>query len=200
MMGPMDEPVLDDGHLTAKQYFAMAECGVFAPDERVELLDGLIVAMTPPLPWHSSAVSRVHSVLMRKLGPDTYIRLQDSFQLDDRSVPEPDLAVVPGTFDDYVHEHPSRAFLIVEVALSSLIQDRITKAAIYARAGVPCYWLINLRERCVEVFRGPDRRKSRYAAVERYTGSQTFGIDAFPGMEFEAAELLPPAGVQIVPR
>jgi Uma2 family endonuclease len=193
----MIEPRRDDGHLTARQYFAMAECGIFSPDERVELLDGLIVAMTPQSPWHASTVSRIHSVLQSRLPARTYIRIQSSFRVDDSCVPEPDLAVVPGTFEDYCYEHPAEAHLIVEVGYTSLIQDRITKAAIYARAGIPCYWVINLRDLCVEEFRQPNPRTSTYAIVERRSGEQTCAIDAFPALRFRAADLLPPPDAPI---
>jgi Uma2 family endonuclease len=191
-MDAMDQPVSEDGHLTAKQYFAMAECGIISPDERVELLDGLIVAMPPQSPWHAATISRIEQALRKKLGPEVYVRIQTTFPLDENSVPEPDLAVVPGNYEDYYLEHPTDAHLFIEVAHTSVLQDRITKAAIYARRGIPCYWLINLRDRCVEVFREPDRWKSSYTSVVRFTGSGTFGIDAFPGIEFEADELLPP--------
>jgi Uma2 family endonuclease len=178
--------------LTARQYFEMAECGIFSPDERVELLDGLIVAMTPQSPWHASTISRIHAVLQSRLGPDTTIRLQSPFRVDESCVPEPDLAIVRGSFEDYFDEHPSGAHLIVEVAFTSLIQDRITKSAIYARAGVPCYWLINLRDLCVEVFLDPDPLRSEYRKTDRLTGAQACRIDAFPGVHIEASELLPP--------
>jgi Uma2 family endonuclease len=78
------------------------------------------------------------------------------------------------------------------VADSSLLQDRITKAAIYARRGIPCYWLINLRDHCVEVFRDPDRWDSAYSSVEQCTGSNQCILDAFPEARFEARDLLPP--------
>jgi Uma2 family endonuclease len=194
MICSMDESARENGHLTAKEYFAMSECGIFSPDERIELLDGLIVAMTPQSPWHASTVSQVHSVLQRNLGPQRYIRIQSSFRLDDRCVPEPDLAIVPGSFEDYRNDHPTRAHLIVEVAIASLIQDRITKAAIYARAGIPSYWLINLREMCVEVFRKPNPGKGEYTSVERCVGAEVCRIDAFPDVNIEAKDLLPPPG------
>jgi len=174
------------------RYFELTECGIIAPDDRVELLDGLIVSMAAQSPPHASTVYHVEHTLLRKLGFDTVIRAQMTFLAGDESVPEPDLAVVPGTPEDYWERHPSKAHLIVEVAQSSVIQDRITKAAIYARAGIPCYWIVNVRDRCVEVFREPDRWKAEYGSVLRATGKQTFAIDAFPDVTFEAAELLPP--------
>jgi Uma2 family endonuclease len=199
-MEAMDEHARESGHVTAKQYYAMAECGIVSPDDRVELLDGLIVAMAPQSPRHAATVSRVHEILMRNLGPGVYVRAQSSLPMDDQCVPEPDVAVFPGTHADYFDEHPNETHLVVEVADSSVLQDRITKATIYARKGIPCYWLVNLRDHCVEVFRKPDRWKSAYTSVERRTGSQVCLIDAFPNTPFEAADLLPPRGVQLATR
>jgi Uma2 family endonuclease len=171
----------------------MSECGIIPEDERVELLDGLIVAMPPPSPPHDSAVQRVMYVLLRKLGLGVSLRVQSSFVAGDASVPQPDLALVPGGLDDYLDRHPSRAWLLVEVAHTSVSQDRLTKAGIYARAGIPCYWVVNLRDRCIEVFREPDRFAARYAQATRASGTEPLVIDAFPGVTFEARELLPPS-------
>lgn len=180
-----------DGHYTADQYFALAECGILSPDDRTELLDGLIVAMAPPTPLHCSVVNRVQFALQRKLGLDVNVRVQSTFVAGSTSAPEPDIAVLPGAPEDYEQRHPSRADLVVEVSLSSLVQDRLTKPAIYARADVPCYWVVNLRDHCVEVYRGPDRWNSVYAVVERKTGRDTLLIDAFPAVTFTADEFLP---------
>ena len=145
------------GHFTAERYLALGECGILAPDDRVELLDGLIVAMPPPSPRHDTAVERVQYALLRGLGLDV----------------------------------STRAHLIVEVALSSLPQDRLTKPAIYARAGVPCYWIVNLRDGCVEVYRDVDRWRAEYRGVTRAAGEDTLAIDDFPGVPFQAADFLP---------
>jgi len=180
-----------DGHYTADQYFALAECGILSPDDRTELLDGLIVAMAPPTPLHCSVVNRVQVALQRKFGLDVNVRVQSTFVAGSASAPEPDLAVLPGTPEDYEQRHPAKAHLLVEVSLSSLVQDRLTKSAIYARAGVPCYWVVNLRDHCVEVYREPDRWNSVYSVIERKTGRDTLTVDAFPGVTFTAVELLP---------
>lgn len=170
----------------------LGDCGILAPDDRVELLEGLIVAMPPPSPPHDGAVHQVQYALLRKLGLDIATRVQSSF-LTGTSVPQPDVMVIPGTVGDYRHRLPSSAYLIVEVAYSSIVQDRLTKSAIYARAGVPCYWIVNLRENCIEVFRDPDVATSSYRSVSRATGSDTLVIDAFPDVKFEAADFLPPS-------
>lgn len=180
--------------ISVGRYLEMWECGIISPGDRVELLDGLIVAMAPPSPPHDSTVSRVQYALLRKLGLGVVTRVQSSFLAGDGSVPQPDIAVVPGEVDSYVSRHPSRAHLLVEVAHTSVAQDRVTKASIYARAGVPCYWIVNVSERCVEVFRRPDRFKGCYEEQRRATGDDVIRIDAFPEVAFEAREMLPPPG------
>lgn len=180
------------GHHTAASYFALGECGVLAPDDRVELLDGLVIAMAPPSDAHDATVQLVQYALLAKLGLGVSIRVQCSFLAGGSSVPQPDIAVVPGKAGDYFLSTPTKAHLIVEVSLSSLIQDRVTKSAIYARAGVQCYWIVNLRDMCVEVHREPDRWTSTYRSITRVSGSGNLAIDEFPGVTFEAAEFLPP--------
>jgi Uma2 family endonuclease len=182
----------DGARVSVERYFEMVECGILSPDDRVELLDGLIVSMAAQSAPHAGTVYRVQRILLQKLGIDTVVRAHSSFFAGRNSVPEPDIAVLPGRADDYLSEPPSSAHLLVEVAASSLIQDRLTKSAIYARAGVPCYWIVNLRDHCVEVFREPDRFRAAYASVTRATGDDAFSIDAFPEVEFTASDLLPP--------
>ena len=197
-----DEPVSahqQPGHFTVRRYLEMAECGIISDDDRVELLDGLIIAMAPPSPLHDSAVSCVQYALHRKLGLDVVVRVQSTFVVGRDSAPQPDIAVVPGSIDDYWDSHPTKAHLLVEVAVSSVLQDRLTKAAIYARAGVPCFWIVNLRDRCVEPMSEPDRFAARYRQIARATGSNPLAIDAYPHVSFEARELLPPAGVVLNP-
>ena len=192
----MNETLASLGHFTVERYLALGECGILAPDDRVELLDGLVVAMAPPSDLHDATVQMAQYALLARLGLGVAIRVQSSFLAGGDSVPQPDLAVVPGRAGDYFDRGPIRAHLLVEVALSSLAQDRLTKAAIYARADVPCYWILNLRDHRVEVHRGPDRWKSAYASVTSATGNDALVIDDFPGFVFEAREFLPPSGRQ----
>jgi len=179
------------GRYSVERYFELTRTGVIAAQDRVELLEGLIVAMAPQTSPHLLAVHRVGTALNEKLGKDVLVRVQMSFLAGRESVPEPDIAVVPGKPDDYTGRHPTRAELIVEVAESSIVQDRITKAHIYARAGVPCYWIVNVRDRRIEAYGAPDRWKAQYTTFLRAVGRQTVTIDAFPGIAFSANELLP---------
>lgn len=180
------------GRYSVERYFELSRAGVIASQDRCELLDGLIVAMAPQTSPHLLAVHRVGTALGQKLGSDVYVRVQMSFLAGRESLPEPDLAVVPGKPADYAKKHPTRAELIVEVAETSIVQDRITKAAIYARAGVPNYWIVNVRDRRIESFSAPDRWKAHYTSFLRATGRQCVTIAAFPDVGFSANELLPP--------
>jgi len=187
----MDTAGIQAGRFTTERYFELGECGILSPDDRVELLDGLIVAMPPPTPLHDSSVHRVLHALQCALGIDVAVRVHATFLVGTDSAPQPDLALVPGSHDDYAKRHPTRAHLVVEVALSSLPQDRLTKSAIYARAGVPCYWIVNLRDGCVEVYRDVDRWKAEYRSVTRAAGDDALVIDDFPDVTFRAGDFLP---------
>ncbi|MBX3025001.1 Uma2 family endonuclease [bacterium] len=144
-----------DGY-TVAQYFELVRRGILDEDDRVELLDGVIVAEPPMDPPHATGISLAARAIDRAVGGRGAIRMQQPFIASPFSVPEPDVAVVPGTLRDYAAAHPTAALLVVEVSSSSLKQDRLSKSRVYAGAGVPEYWILNLRDECVEVFRDPD--------------------------------------------
>ena len=98
---------------------------------------------------------------------------------------------MPGPHEAYDDAHPRTALLVVEAAGSSLVQDRITKAAIYAGAGIPEYWIVNLRDDRVEAYRGPDPQARRYAEQHRAVRGETLELVAFPGVHIAVDELLP---------
>lgn len=134
--------------LTPAEYAKMAAIGMFE-HERVELVYGSIVRMPPIGPPYSSTVQRLTEVLVRALSPRASVRIQLPFVAGDQSLPEPDVAVVPR--GEYRDDHPTEAFLVIEVADSSLDCDRTTKAKLYAESGVPEYWVVNLIDGIVEV-------------------------------------------------
>ncbi len=177
--------------MTVERYFGLVEAGVLSEDDRVELLEGVIVAMTPHNPPHAAGVARANEALLLAVGRRAHIRPQLSLILGRHSVPEPDLAVVPGSAADYDASHPTTAWLVIEVADTSLQQDRLTKAVIYAAAGIPEYWIVNLRDSVVEVMRGPDRAQARYREVRRIERGERIELVALPGASVSAADLLP---------
>lgn len=177
--------------LTTEQYFGLVEAGVLSEDDRVELLEGVIVAMTPTNPPHDSAVTRVSVALYDAVGRRAVVRTQCTFLASRWSAPEPDVAVVPGSLADYDEAHPQDALLVVEVSDSSLPQDRISKARIYAAAGVPEYWIVSLRDGAVEVFREPDVAAARYRASRVARPGERLELAALPGAAVAVSDLLP---------
>jgi Uma2 family endonuclease len=177
--------------MTVERYFGLVEAGVLSEDDRVELLEGVVVAMTPQNPPHASGVTRAYEALHLAIGRRAHVRSQLSLILGRHSVPEPDLAVVPGSAADYDAAHPTTSWLVIEVADSSLQQDRLTKAAIYAAAGIPEYWIVNLRDSVVEVMRDPDPAQARYRDVRTITRGERIELVALPGASVAAGDLLP---------
>lgn len=141
---------------TRQEFERMAREGYFPPDARVELLDGEILDMAAMGPRHARSITLATGMLVRAFGPEWAMRVQLDLALDDYNQPVPDFALL--TMDTMLdlEDHPSRVDLIIEVADSSLRYDRLRKAAAYARAGQPEYWIVNLRDRRLEVHRDPD--------------------------------------------
>src|SRR6059036_1961581 len=162
MVQPATTRLRAEARYTTSRYFALPAEGVLTAEDRVELFEGLIVAMAPESPRHTAGIRRTSEALSRAVGPRAVVRVQLPLIAGRYSVPAPDLAVVPGLRSDYVDTHPTTALLVVEIADATLVQDRITKFAIYAAAGIPEYWVVNARDDCTEVFRAPDRSARAY--------------------------------------
>jgi len=177
--------------MTVERYFGLVEAGVLSHDDRVELLEGVIVAMTPSNPPHAAAVCLAAEALRDALGGRAAVRTQCTLVLAPWSAPEPDVAVVAGSHHDYATAHPRTALLVVEVADSSLLQDRLTKAPLYAAAGIPEYWIVNLRAGVVEVMRDPDRERARYRDVRTCAAGERIPLVAIPEAGVPVAHLLP---------
>lgn len=177
---------------TVTKYFAMVEEGLIAPDDRVELLEGIIVAMPPHTPLHAFGVRRVQRALAAALGPDVLISVQLPVVASETSVPEPDVTVLSGREEQYMFSHPTKALLVVEVAQSSLPQDRLTKSRIYARARIAEYWIVNLRDHAVEWFCTPDADARVYRENGVAKQDDRLPLVSFPHAVVTAADLLPP--------
>jgi Uma2 family endonuclease len=142
--------------LSVEQYRQMAEVGILTKYDKVELLEGWLVAkMTKNAP-HEYTISIIEEVLNRALPPGWFPRFQSSTSTPD-SFPEPDIAVVRGVRSDYRQRHPGPddVGLVIEVADTTLARDRL-KRRLYARAGLPVYWIVNLPEQVLEVYTEPD--------------------------------------------
>ena len=177
--------------IPTSEYLRLIETGVLGKDDRVELLGGVIVAMTPSDPMHATATMLATFALERAVGDRAAIRTQFSLIASGWSVPEPDIAVVPGSLRDYATAHPASALLVVEVSNTSLKQDRLSKSRIYAAANIPEYWIVNLRESVVEVMRDPDPATALYRDTRICTAGDALELVALPGARVAVAELLP---------
>src|SRR2546427_10299618 len=151
----MKAPPLPLWRMPRARYDRLVEAGVFGPDDRVELLEGLLVAREPQGARHATVVALARAVLEKAFGRSYHVREEKPIALDEQSDPEPDIAVVPGRPRDYLAAHPSRPGLVVEVAETSLTLDRLRKGGLYARAGVTDYWVVNLLDEVLEVYRQP---------------------------------------------
>ncbi|PSB03049.1 Uma2 family endonuclease [Merismopedia glauca] len=143
--------------LTVADYHRMAESGILAADERVELIEGQIYRMVAKGTAHSAAVTRIARILSERLANQVLLRLQDPVQLSDLSEPEPDIAIVQSDRLDYEDHHPTprEIFGLIEVADSTLKRDLEVKAPLYARSGIAEYWVLDVLGRCLHVFRHP---------------------------------------------
>ena len=178
------------------EYDRLIELGVFQPGEPIELIGGELMVAEPQGAPHYTAIQKTSKVLERAFGPGWTVRAQGPIGLDDDSEPEPDIAVVPGGPDDYGRAHPSRPALTVEVAESSLAIDRHHKGSVYARAGLADYWVLNLVDRVLEVYREPvpDRAARfgwRYARREVLDASARATPLAAQGSSITVSQLLP---------
>ncbi len=156
---PSSEPAIPDVpiyRLTVEQYLAMAEAGILTEEDRIELLEGWLVEKMTKHPPHAATTRRLWRLLERAAPAGWLVLSQDPIRTGD-SAPEPDVAVARGEEATFQQRHPlsSEVALVVEVADSSLQLDRGMKKRLYARAGIPEYWIVNLGERQVEVYTEP---------------------------------------------
>jgi Uma2 family endonuclease len=168
------------------EYDRLVAAGIFE-GERVELLYGTLVAMSPHDPRHASPIQKLTGVLVRALGDRAAVRVQLPVVACDESEPEPDIAVVPPA--DYATEHPARAHLVVEVATSSLSKDREVKGPLYAKSGFREYWIVNVPERVLEIYRAA--QDGAYRVVARRAPGEVARLDAFPDVAVAVADVLP---------
>lgn len=154
----MEAPAVIRKRFTTAEFEQIAAAGIFGEDERFELLEGEIVAMSPLGPQHSATVTRLTELFYGLGNPSITIRVQDPIRLGDYSVPQPDVAIVNRRGDRYAggHPEPEDVLLLIEVSESSLAYDRDVKLPLYARAGIAEVWLVALLPQVVEVYRAPN--------------------------------------------
>lgn len=181
---------------TRIEYERLIETGFFQPGERLELVGGQMMVCEPQGTLHVTGIRMAEEALRRAFGAGWEVRTQGPVALDDESEPEPDVTVAPGTFRDYRHAHPSHPALLVEVAESSPAFDREHKGSLYARAHVPDYWIVNLVDRVLEVYRDPASAPDspygwHYGTLLRLESADFVSPLALPSARIPVADLLP---------
>lgn len=170
------------------EYDQLVKLGFFE-NEKVELIYGMVVAMSPIDPAHTVSVRRVDQILSKQLEGRAQIFSQSPFAATDDSEPEPDVLVAPAR--DYWLEHPNTAYLLVEVARSSLRGDRMVKAELYGISDVREYWIVNHVHGVVEVYR--DRVNGFWKSIQTYGRGESVTLLAFPDVVVPVDEIMPPA-------
>jgi Uma2 family endonuclease len=170
--------------LSRKEYDQLIELGYFE-DEKIELLRGALVTMSPQKWPHASAVEWLNNALVRQLDPAYSVRPQLPFNADDWSEPEPDLAVVRA--DPARRAHPSEVLLLIEVAESSLRKDRVLKRMIYAEAKVPEYWIVDVKALTITVHTVP--RGETYASIVTLRDGDVLRPTLLPSVALPVADL-----------
>ncbi len=175
---------------TVDEYTQMVELGVLAKEDRVELVDGVILEMAPAGRPHGRRTHRVARLLGRLLPEDVEISVQSTIRLEDQTAPEPDIAILSpqASLDEENIPQPEGILLVVEVAGSSLSSDRGEKARRYAQSGIPELWIFILASEEIEVSRNPT--PEGYADVQIYRSGDTLTIQELPGIQLAVDELM----------
>jgi Uma2 family endonuclease len=178
------------GPFTVDTYHRLAELGIFDEDDRVELLDGQIVEMTPIGGPHAACVLRLTDLLSRRTGSDIGVSVQNPVVLAERWEPQPDIAVLrrPGGFAGAWLPRPQDVVLVIEVADTSLERDRDVKIPRYAAAGIPEAWLVDLADDTIGVYRGPG--PDGFSDIVTVTRGETLQPLLLPGVAIAANEIL----------
>ncbi len=196
---PVIEPVNEDEILatylkywTVEEYHQIGEASIFDANQRTELITGKIVLMTVKGIPHVFTLRLLASFLDKALDESAFVSTQEPVTLDDRSEPEPDLAVIKGTIFDYPDRHPrpEDVYLVVEIADSTLKKDCEVKDKLYARSNIADYWVVDVRNRQVHIFRNPT--PTGYTSHLILSEPETVSPLAFPSIILPIAEILPP--------
>ncbi len=178
-------------HLThLDEWRRMGEANIFPPGSRVELINGEILDMAPIGSYHAGHLKNINKLFTRLMPDDLITSVQDPLQLGDLSEPEPDFMLLKPNADNYYSRHPTAedVLLLIEVADSSLRFDQNEKLRLYAQHGVPEYWLLNLNDLCLEVYRKPNGES--YAEKTTLQAGDSVTLSQFPDLSIQVAEIL----------
>ncbi|MCL1471172.1 Uma2 family endonuclease [Argonema antarcticum] len=175
---------------TVKEYHLMVDAGILKEDDRVELIKGEIVQMSPIGRFHAACVKRLNELFVSRLAQLITVGVQDPIELDDNSEPQPDLALLRRRADFYQsgHPQPEDILLIVEVADTTVESDREVKIPLYASSGIMEVWLVNIPAECIEVYRQPSA--NGYQNVQVFGRGQSIFVETFPDVNFTVDEIL----------
>lgn len=175
---------------TTSEYDAMTLAGVFGEDDRVELIEGEIIEMSPIGSDHAGVVNRLTWMLIQRLGDRAIVATQNPIRLGEHSEPQPDVVVAKFRKDFYRSSHPTPddVLLVVEIADATLAIDRDVKVPLYASAKIAEVWLINLLESSIEVYSKPEGRIYREKRTARE--GETLTLSAFSNVAFNVREIL----------
>ena len=183
--------------LTVSDFHRMGEAGIFAPGDRVELIDGEVIDLSPIGAIHAAIVARLTAFLCRSVGRGVIVWCQNPLRLDDVSEPEPDIALLRPRADGYMSAHPGPedVLVVIEVADTSLAYDLGVKVPLYARHGISEAWVIDAATRQTRVFREPSTegyRRELLVGPEETLASAVLTDAAGAAVSFALAQLLPP--------
>ena len=175
--------------LTRRDYYRLGEAGILGEGDRVELLEGQLVDMSPIGPRHAIITNNLIDLLVKGFAGRAQVRCQDPVVLDDGSEPQPDFALVRRPWRGYPHAHPEPEdiFLLIEVADSSLDFDRTVKLELYARAGIKEVWIVDLTRDGVLVHRGPSG--GVYGSVVRVEAPGELDVEGLPGVMISVGDV-----------
>ena len=183
------DTVLTRHKIDVDNYYRMAEAGILGEDDRVELIEGEIIDMAPIGIDHASTVARLYEALVLAFAGRVTITSQSPIRLDRFSEPEPDFAVLKRREDFYATARPSidDVLLLIEVANTSLRYDRTVKLPLYARAGIPEVWIVDLQRRIVEAYRAP--MSGQYAEATTYRDGDSLALALAPDITLRMSQV-----------
>jgi len=177
-------------YFTVDEFYRMAQSGIFSEDDRVELIEGEVVEMSPIGSTHQGCVDALNSLLKEKVGNTAIVRVQGPIHIDKYSEPQPDIALLKPRRDFYRRSHPTPAdvLLIIEVADTSVAYDRNVKLPLYASCGIPEAWLINLPKDFIELHSEP--KNGEYQRVQRLRRGKKLVSVTIQGLTLTVDEIL----------